>query len=146
VLAFPFSDQAPVVLKRRFFPLNISPLDIFPSQRHLPTSRQAHLDFPVHTIGLNRTGRLQKARSPAHHHHHAACPGWVDKEFRDRREQEVAQFTGETGIAVKLLPGPESATEQLALWRKLLENDTGTPDVYEIDVIWPGTLAEYFWT
>jgi trehalose/maltose transport system substrate-binding protein len=30
------------------------------------------------------------------------------------------------------------------LWRKLLENDSGTPDVYEIDVIWPGTLAEYF--
>ena len=72
------------------------------------------------------------------------CPGWVDKEFRDRREQEVAQFTRETGIQVKLLPGPESATEQLALWRKLLENGTGTPDVYEIDVIWPGTLAEYF--
>ena len=75
------------------------------------------------------------------------CPGWVDKEFGDRREQELAQFTRETGIQVKLLPGPESATEQLALWRKLLENDTGTPDVYEIDVIWPGTLAEYnSWT
>ena len=72
------------------------------------------------------------------------CPGWVDKEFSDRREQEVAQFSRETGIQVKLLPGPEAAIEQLALWRKLLENDSGTPDVYEIDVIWPGTLAEYF--
>lgn len=72
------------------------------------------------------------------------CPGWVDKEYSDRREQEVAQFTHETGIQVKLLPGPEAAVEQLALWRRLLENDSGTPDVYEIDVIWPGTLAEYF--
>jgi trehalose/maltose transport system substrate-binding protein len=72
------------------------------------------------------------------------CPGWADKQFSDRREQEVAQFTRETGIEVKLLPGPEAAFDQLALWRKLLEKDSGTPDVYEIDVIWPGTLAEYF--
>jgi trehalose/maltose transport system substrate-binding protein len=72
------------------------------------------------------------------------CPGWADKEFSDRREEEVTQFTRETGIQVQLLPGPEAAIDQLALWRKLLENDSGTPDVYEIDVIWPGTLAEYF--
>ena len=92
------------------------------------------------SIGLESCGK--RARLPVTIT--LLCPGWVDKEFSDRRAQEVAQFTRETGIEVKLLPGPETATDQLALWRKLLENDSGTPDVYEIDVIWPGTLAEYF--
>src|SRR6266700_6482496 len=71
-------------------------------------------------------------------------PRWLDKGFNDWRDQELEQFTRETGIKVTLLPGPEAAIEQLALLRKLLESESGTPDVYSIDVIWPGMLAEYF--
>jgi trehalose/maltose transport system substrate-binding protein len=110
---------------------------VLPSQRH---GKSTFLGILLAFTGLGSCGKpaLQPTTITL------LCPGWVDKEFSDRREQEVAQFTRETGIQVMLLPGPETAIDQLALWRKLLENDTGTPDVYEIDVIWPGTLAEYF--
>src|SRR5712692_3329286 len=68
--------------------------------------------------------------------------GWLDKEFRDWRNQEIDQFTHETGIRVEVLPAPEAAVDQLAMWRRLLENGATVPDVYSVDVIWPGILAE----
>src|SRR5579863_3977970 len=71
-------------------------------------------------------------------------PGWLDKEFSALRSHEVQQFTRETGIEVKLLPAPETAVDQLVLWRKLLESDSDAPDVYAIDVIWPALLANDF--
>ena len=71
-------------------------------------------------------------------------PGWLDQEFSAWRSHEVQQFTRETGIQVKLLPAPETAVDQLALWRKLLESDSDAPDVYAIDVIWPALLADHF--
>jgi trehalose/maltose transport system substrate-binding protein len=67
---------------------------------------------------------------------------WVDKESRDRLNEELRLFTNESGIRVELLPGPESAVEQLATWRKLLEGGATGPDVYAVDVIWPGILAD----
>ena len=71
-------------------------------------------------------------------------PGWPDKEFSDWRDHEVAEFTHETGIQVKLLPAPETALDQLSLWHKLLESGPDAPDVYAIDVIWPAILADEF--
>jgi len=71
-------------------------------------------------------------------------PGWLDKEFTDWRDHEVAQFTRETGINVRLLPAPETALDQLSLWRKLLESGPDAPDVYAIDVIWPALMAGDF--
>ena len=55
----------------------------------------------------------------------------------------IAQFTAETGIQVEFVPGPELATERLALYKELLEQGDSTLDVYQIDVIWPGTLAPH---
>jgi trehalose/maltose transport system substrate-binding protein len=69
--------------------------------------------------------------------------GWFDKAYRDWRTHELNEFTRETGIPVQLLPSPESAAEQLTLWRGLLESRSTTPDVYAIDVIWPGILGDY---
>jgi trehalose/maltose transport system substrate-binding protein len=62
----------------------------------------------------------------------------------EAREQELQQFTRETGIRVRLLPSPETARQKLALWRELLETGASGPDVYGIDVIWPRILNEYF--
>jgi trehalose/maltose transport system substrate-binding protein len=62
--------------------------------------------------------------------------------FDDRRNQELKQFTRETGIRVKLLPAPEGSVEALHVWRSLLESGAKIPDVYAVDVIWPGILAE----
>ncbi len=67
---------------------------------------------------------------------------WLDNQFQTRRHQELKQFTKETGIRVELVPAPEGAIEQLATWRSLLESGARIPDVYAIDVIWPGILAD----
>jgi trehalose/maltose transport system substrate-binding protein len=69
---------------------------------------------------------------------------WTTKAFSEAREQELRQFTRETGILVKLLPAPESAREKLALWQELLETGASGPDVYGMDVIWPRILDDYF--
>lgn len=67
---------------------------------------------------------------------------WVDKEYQRRLNEQVAEFTRQTGIRVEVLPAPEAALEQLATWRRLLESGAKVPDVYSIDVIWPGILAD----
>ena len=58
--------------------------------------------------------------------------------------RELEQFTRETGIQVRRLPRPDGSLRQLALWRDLLQKGGTTPDVYGIDVIWPGMLESYF--
>jgi len=45
---------------------------------------------------------------------------WSNKTFGDVRQQELQQFTRETGIRVSLLPSPEGARQKLVLWRELL--------------------------
>ena len=67
---------------------------------------------------------------------------WVDKESQARLREELNQFTKDTGIQVQILPAPEVAVDQLQTWRNLLESRTKVPDVYGIDVIWPGSLAD----
>ena len=69
---------------------------------------------------------------------------WTTKTFSEAREQELQQFTQETGIRVKLLPSPESARQKLALWQELLAAGASGPDVYGIDVIWTRILNENF--
>ena len=68
---------------------------------------------------------------------------WTSKTLSEARQQELEQFTRETGIRVKLLPSPESNWDKLALWQELLETGAAGPDVYGIDVIWPRILNEY---
>src|SRR4030081_2198783 len=69
---------------------------------------------------------------------------WTSGSFSDARQQELQQFTRETGIRVNLLPSPESARQKLVLWKELLGKGASGPDVYGIDVIWPHILNEYF--
>src|ERR1700747_3426845 len=69
---------------------------------------------------------------------------WSNKTFSEGRQRELQQFTRETGIRVHLLPSPEAARQKLVLWRELLATGAAGPDVYGLDVIWPGMLSEYF--
>jgi trehalose/maltose transport system substrate-binding protein len=69
---------------------------------------------------------------------------WTSTTQSEARQQELEQFTRETGIRVKLLPSPESNWDKLALWQELLKTGAAGPDVYGIDVIWPRILNEYF--
>ena len=45
--------------------------------------------------------------------------GWFSSDYQGRLN-ETAEFTRQTGIRVDFLPGPETAAEQLATYRKLL--------------------------
>src|SRR5208282_3496828 len=67
---------------------------------------------------------------------------WLDKPSQTLLGEELKQFTKETGIRVQVLPAPEVAVEQLETWRNLLESGSKVPDVYGIDVIWPGILGD----
>jgi len=67
---------------------------------------------------------------------------WVEKEYQRQLNKQLAEFTRQTGIQVEVLPAPEAAVEQLATWQRLLESGARVPDVYGIDVIWPGILAD----
>src|SRR5579862_1033098 len=67
---------------------------------------------------------------------------WSSREYQRRLNDELARFTQQTGIQVEFLPAPETAGEQLATFRNLLENGTRGPDVYGIDVVFPGILAD----
>jgi trehalose/maltose transport system substrate-binding protein len=69
-------------------------------------------------------------------------PG-LDEALLDSRSREFEAFRRETGVSVQSLPTPESADDQLLLWEKLLDSHASTPDVYSIDCIWPGILAEH---
>ena len=67
---------------------------------------------------------------------------WLDKPSQALLGEELKQFTKETGIRVQVLPAPEVAVDQLETWRNLLESGSKVPDVYGIDVIWPGILGD----
>jgi trehalose/maltose transport system substrate-binding protein len=67
---------------------------------------------------------------------------WLDKEYQDRRTEEISEFTRETGIRVKVLPSSEAPVEQLSTWLSLLGSEAKIPDVYAVDVIWPKILAD----
>ena len=72
-------------------------------------------------------------------------PEWShDNRERDASHEIVlTDFTKETGIRVTHLPAPENASAQLELTRNLLKKGAATPDVYGIDVVWPGILSDY---
>ncbi len=69
---------------------------------------------------------------------------WVSKQYVEEYQEELRQFTRQTGIRVNFPPSPESTRDQLSLRQKLLGTGASGPDVYTIDVIWPGILNENF--
>jgi trehalose/maltose transport system substrate-binding protein len=71
-------------------------------------------------------------------------PEWShdSRERNESHEELLLEFTQKTGIRVTHLPAPETAPAQLALAWDLLRKGSPTPDVYGIDVIWPGILDE----
>ena len=66
--------------------------------------------------------------------------GWLAS--GPRLGPELEEFTRQTGIRAQILPAPEAAVDQLAIWRELLDSRAEVPDVYAIDIIWPTILAD----
>lgn len=60
-------------------------------------------------------------------------------------KKAVAIFNSENpGIEVRVLDTPDLAQDRLGLYLQFLEAKSDEVDVYQIDVIWPGDLAEHF--
>ena len=63
----------------------------------------------------------------------------------DRPWQEAAIriFNEATGANAEFVPGEESATDRLAIYNQQLGAQSPDNDVYQIDVIWPGIVAQH---
>ncbi len=61
----------------------------------------------------------------------------------DLNERILADFEAQTGVQVEQVAGPESATDRLNEYLVLLGNEVSEFDVYQIDVIWPGIVADH---
>lgn len=59
----------------------------------------------------------------------------------DLRRDALEEFTRNTGIHTDLIPTFGSSTEQLIRMLRLLNQHAQKPDIFVVDVIWPGTLA-----
>ncbi len=55
----------------------------------------------------------------------------------------AASFKAKTGHEVKIVSMPKTATEILSLYQQILAAGADDIDVYKIDVIWPGVLANH---
>jgi len=55
----------------------------------------------------------------------------------------VDNFTEKTGIEIEIIYAPESATDNLTQQLQFLGAQSADIDVFQIDVIWPGMLADH---
>jgi trehalose/maltose transport system substrate-binding protein len=62
---------------------------------------------------------------------------------READKAAVAYCQEQTGITIDVQNGPESATDRLALYLQFFGAGAGDIDLMQIDVIWPGILAEH---
>lgn len=60
----------------------------------------------------------------------------IDAEF-------TRAFTEQTGIAVRFIPGSESASRRLEQELAILRQESPAVDVFQIDTIWPAMVANY---
>ena len=59
------------------------------------------------------------------------------------RRDALDELEHRTGIRADLIPTPGDSAKQLIQSLRLLEAHSATPDVYVIDVVWPGALGQY---
>ncbi len=58
-------------------------------------------------------------------------------------EEGVSAWSEKTGNDVQVVSTPNSATERLSLYQQLLAAQSGDVDIFQIDVVWPGMLAQH---
>jgi trehalose/maltose transport system substrate-binding protein len=88
---------------------------------------------PTETVGGGGGGGVEIAIS---------C-GSVGKDYETCKAGTEA-WTKKTGNKVKLVTGPTSSTEALALYQQLLAAGAADIDVFNLDVVWPGVLGTFF--
>jgi len=58
-------------------------------------------------------------------------------------QQGVDAWAKQTGNQVKIVATPNSSTERFALYQQILASHSSDIDIFQIDVVWPGTLAPH---
>jgi trehalose/maltose transport system substrate-binding protein len=61
---------------------------------------------------------------------------------RELCQQGIDEWSKRTGHTARIVSGPNSATERLALYQQLLAARAPDVDVFQIDVVWPGLLSQ----
>lgn len=59
-------------------------------------------------------------------------------------KQGTQAWAKKTGNTVKVVSTPNSSSERLALYQQLLASHAADIDVFQVDVVWPGILGQYF--
>lgn len=65
----------------------------------------------------------------------------IIQEYMDQNPHTIGGE--EFNVTVEVIAGPESATDRLGLYLQFFEAQSDEVDIFEIDVIWPGDLAEH---
>ncbi|MDE1464551.1 ABC transporter substrate-binding protein [Spartinivicinus sp. A2-2] len=58
-------------------------------------------------------------------------------------KEAVSAWTKKTGHQVEVISTPNSSTERLALYQQIFSAKSSDIDVFQIDIIWPGLLANH---
>lgn len=58
-------------------------------------------------------------------------------------QQGVESWSRRSGVKVKVVSTPNSASERFALYQQTLASRSSDIDILQIDVVWPGTLAPH---
>jgi trehalose/maltose transport system substrate-binding protein len=73
---------------------------------------------------------------------HISC-GAVGNEL-ELCKKETQDWATQTGNKVVVVSTPNSTTDRLALYQQQLAAQSSDIDVYQVDVVWPGILSQYF--
>ncbi len=68
---------------------------------------------------------------------------WMPGEGLNLDRRITSEFTKQTGIAVRLIPASESASQRLTQELALLQQESSAVDVFQVDIISPGIVADY---
>jgi trehalose/maltose transport system substrate-binding protein len=70
--------------------------------------------------------------------------GAVGQELELTQEAAQLYMDDNSNVTINVLDTPDLATDRLGLYLQFFEAESADVDVYQIDVIWPGDLAEHF--
>src|SRR5690554_3010597 len=70
--------------------------------------------------------------------------GAVGQELELTRAAAERYMEANPGVTINVLDTPDMADDRLGLYLQFFEAQSSEVDVYQIDVIWPGDLAEHF--
>lgn len=94
---------------------------------------------PAATATTSTTGEGGSAASTAG----ATVSAMLEATTREYDSAAVDYCSQETGINIEVINGPESATDRLAQYLQFFGAQSEDIDLVQIDVIWPGILAEH---